>query len=55
MEEVAKYVSLELSLIIEILGAVIVGLGLIQFVVAMLANSWMCTVDSCKIFATFLN
>lgn len=32
MEEIAKTVSLTLSLIVEILGAVIIGVGLVQFV-----------------------
>lgn len=32
MEELAKNVSLQLSLIVEIVGAVIIGVGLIQFI-----------------------
>lgn len=33
MEEIAKYVAIQLSLVVEILGAIIIGIGLVQFLI----------------------
>lgn len=33
MEEIAKYVANQLSLVVEILGIIIIGIGLVQFLI----------------------
>lgn len=38
MEEIAKYLAIQLSLVVEILGAIIIGIGLVQFLIGYMSK-----------------